>query len=86
MSWRLAKQREFLAEFVEDVGETGAGGSIGAVDSVRCSESFYHQVDGAVVEMQAASVGQELDLSPHWFVLLSAAGERGHGFSGWALR
>jgi len=51
MSWRLAKQREFLAKFVEDVGETGAGGSIGAVNGVRCSESFYHQVDGAVVQM-----------------------------------
>ena len=60
----LPQKREFIAEFVEHSDEPRCRCTIRSADLISLSESFDDQVNGAVVQMEAAAVLQQSYLRP----------------------
>ena len=72
---------QFCAKFVEHCDESLRGGSIGCVDLAGRTEGFEHDVDGAVVQEDTASIGQKANLCSIVHGWSGFEGNSGQGFS-----
>src|SRR6476646_9481415 len=75
------KIRQLRTKFVEHGDESISGCSVGGFDLGRRAECFEDDVDRAIVQMQAASIGQETNLCAVLHGWPRFSGDMGHGFS-----